>query len=101
MVNSSYSFTEIRYNSGMLKKAPHLDTTPEAEAVLIQLLRDKPPTIRVAEAVFASNRVVEQCKNAIRRMNPGMSEDEVKLRFIELSYGQEIANNVRAYLADR
>ncbi len=91
----------IRYNSGMSKPATSLDTTPEAEAVLIQLLRAKPPARRLEEAVFASNRVAEQCKNAIRRMNPGISEDEVSLRFIELNYGPEIANNVRTYLADK
>ena len=85
----------------MSKPAAILDTTPEAEAVLIQLLRDKPPIRRVEEAISASNRVAEQCKNAIRRMNSGISEDEVSLRFIELNYGADLANNVRAYLADK
>ena len=85
----------------MSKTASHLDTTPEAGAVLIQLLRAKSPTMRVHEAVSASNRVAEQCKNAIRRMNSGISEYQVRLRFIELNYGPEIANNVRAYSADK
>ncbi len=87
----------------MSKPAPAeiLDTTPEAEAVLIQLLRAKPPARRLEEAVSASNRVAEQCKNAIRRMNPGISEDEVSLRFIELSYGPEIAHSVRAFLVPK
>jgi len=99
MVNSNSFLIGIRYNTAMSKPAAILDTTPEAEAVLIQLIRDKPPTRRVEEAVLASNRVAEQCKNAIRRLNSGISEDEVRLRFIELNYGPEIANNVRAYLA--
>lgn len=85
----------------MPKPTTILDTTPEAEAVLIQLLRAKPPAKRVDEAVSASNRVAEQCKNAIRRMNSEISEDEVRLRFIELNYGPEIANKVRAYLAKK
>jgi hypothetical protein len=85
----------------MSKPKPILDTAPEAESVLIQLLQSKSPTRRLEEAVSASNRVAEQCKNAIRRMNPGISEDEVKLRFIQLNYGQEIANCVRAYLAGK
>ncbi len=56
--------------------------------------------MRVYSAVCASNRVAEQCKNAIRRSQPQISEDEIKLRFIELNYGQEIANEVRAYLSN-
>jgi hypothetical protein len=85
----------------MIRSAKILDTTPEAEAVLIQMLRAQPPAKRLADAVSASNCVAEQCKNAIRRMNPGISEDEVRLRFIELNYGSEIALRVRAYLADK
>lgn len=78
-----------------------LDTTPEAEAVLIQLIRAKPPARRLEEAVLASNRVAEQCKEAIRRKNPELSEHEVKLQFIELNYGQDLAESVKAYLADQ
>ena len=51
-----------------------IDTAPEVEAVLIRLLRAKPPARRLEEAVAASNRVAEQCKQAIRRMNPELSE---------------------------
>jgi hypothetical protein len=75
------------------------DTSPEAESVLIGILRDKPACMRLRDAVSASNLVAEQCKNAIRRRHPQISEDEVKLRFIELNYGREIANEVRAYLS--
>lgn len=74
------------------------DTLPDAESVLIGLLRDRPASLRLGDAVTASNRVAQQCKNAIRRNQPKISEDEVKLRFIELNYGQEIADEVRAHL---
>ncbi len=57
--------------------------------------------MRLGDAVSASNRVAEQCKNAIRRIHPQITEDEVKLRFIELNYGQEIAADVRAYLSNK
>ncbi len=75
------------------------DTSEDAEAVLIELLRAKSPTRRLQDAISASNLVAEQCKNAIRRMNPGISEDEVRLRFVELNYGDAIGSKVRAYLA--
>jgi hypothetical protein len=74
------------------------DTLPEAESVLIGLLRVRPAHLRLSDAVTASNRVAQQCKNAIRRNHPKISEDDLKLRFIELNYGQEIADEVRAYL---
>lgn len=85
----------------MPKQAIIRDTTPEAESVLIQMLRKRPAPMRLGDAVSASNRVAEQCKNAIRRIHPQITEDEVKLRFIELNYGQEIAADVRAYLSNK
>jgi len=77
------------------------DTTPEAESILIRLIQDKPATVRLGDAVAASNRVAQQCKSAIRRSHPGLSEEEIKLRFIALNYGQEIADDVRAYLGNK
>lgn len=77
------------------------DTSPEAELTLIRLLRAKPACKRLGDAVSASNRVAQQCKNAIRRRHPEISEEEIKLRFIEINYGSEIANEVRTYLSNR
>lgn len=57
--------------------------------------------MRLCDAVSASNRVAEQCKNAIRRRHPRISEDEIKLRFIELNYGPEIAASVRSYISSK
>ena len=73
------------------------DTSPEAEAVLIDLIRRTPPHFRSQQAINASSRVAAQCKAAIRRNNPGISEREVGLRFIEINYGQELADEVRAW----
>ena len=72
--------------------------------MLIDLIRNKPSHVRLSEAIDSSNRVAEQCKNAIRRRHPEFSEYEVKLRFIELNYGNEMdygnemANKLRAWL---
>ena len=89
------------YNECMPEPNFIIDTAPEAEAVLIRLLRAKPPARRLEEAVAASNRVAEQCKQAIRRMNPKLSEAEVRLRFIEINYGKDLAENVKTYLAGK
>ena len=85
----------------MSKPSSIRDTTPEAEAVLIQLIRSRPPTKRIEDAVSSSNRVAEQCKNAIRRSNPQITDEEVRLRFIELNYGPEMAVSVRGYLVGK
>ena len=76
-----------------------VDTSSEAEAVLVQLIRKQDPAKRLADAVSASNRVALQCKDAIIRANPEFSTQQVNLRFIELNYGQELADSVRNFLA--
>ena len=81
--------------------SPIRDTSPEANALLIQLVRDKPNHLRLEDAVMASNRVAEQCKDAIRRSDPELSEDEIKLRFIAINYGQKLADEVRAYVGEK
>lgn len=75
------------------------DTSPQAESVLIQLIRSKSPPDRLRDALLASNRVALQCKNAIRRRHPEFSEEEVSLMFIEVNYGPDLAKNVRDWLA--
>ena len=76
------------------------DTSDEADAVLTQLILQQDPSKRLAAAVAASNRVAQQCKDAILRANPEISSQEVDLRFIELNYGLELANDVREFLAE-
>lgn len=83
----------------MSKPSSIHDTRPEAEQVLIDLIRNRPAHVRLADAIDSSNRVAQQCKNAIRRANPEISDDELGLRFVELNYGSEKANELRAWLA--
>lgn len=80
-------------------KHNNFDTSPEADAVITQLTLQQEPSKRLARAVAASNRVARQCKAAILRTNPEISSQEVNLRFIELNYGRELADNVRNFLA--
>ncbi|MEZ6094686.1 MAG: hypothetical protein R3C03_10690 [Pirellulaceae bacterium] len=80
---------------------PINDTALDAEEILIQLIRQQTPTQRVSKAIAASNLAAQQCKDAIRRANPGISEEEVGLRFIELNYGRKLAQEVRLFLAEQ
>jgi hypothetical protein len=77
------------------------DTDPEAERVQIELLRQAGPARRLQMGLSLSAWVITMAKNAIRRSMPEASELEVDLRFVELHYGRELADDVRRYLAAR
>lgn len=44
-----------------------------------------------------SNQVKQMAFAAIRRRHPEFDEDEVRLKFIELTYGKTLADNVREW----
>lgn len=44
-----------------------------------------------------SREVIRLSKAAIRRRHPEYSEEEVGLKFIELNYGADLADSVRAW----
>ena len=74
------------------------DTSREAETVQIELLRKLTLAERFAKLRALTARTVRLSKRAIARANPDLSPEELKLRFIELHYGKELAERVRAYL---
>jgi hypothetical protein len=39
--------------------------------------------------------------DAIRRRHPELSRDEVQLRFLELTYGKSLADDVRRWKSER
>jgi len=77
------------------------DTRPEAAAVQMELLRRASPGRRISLALSLSDSVRALSRQAIRRVHPGLSEREVGLRFVALSYGEELERAVRAELARR
>jgi len=77
------------------------DTRPEAEAVQLALLRRASPQRRLSLALSLSGSVCGLSRRAIRRANPGFSDEEVGLRFVALHYGAKLADAVRAELARR
>ena len=77
------------------------DTDPEAERAQIELLRQAGPARRLAMAVSLSDQAISLARQAIRNWMPGATEEEVGLRFVELHYGRELADEVRRYLAER
>ena len=75
----------------------HSDTSAEAEAVQLKLIRQMPPSTRLEKALALSCEVIQLGKAAIRRRHPDFCEEEIRIKFIELNYGQELAEAVRAW----
>jgi hypothetical protein len=77
------------------------DTTPEAERVQIELLRKAGPERRFHLARSLSQTMIQASRDNIGRLHPEVDEEELKLLFVELYYGKELADCVRVYLEKR
>jgi len=77
------------------------DTTPDAEEVQLQLLRAKSPTERGAMAFRLSDNVARASKRAIQKAHPEFTAVQVGQFFVELHYGRELADALRAYQGSR
>jgi len=77
------------------------DTSPDAERVQIELLRKLTVAERFAKVRALTARTVGLSKRAIARANPDLGPEDLKLKFIELHYGKELAQRVREYLSNR
>lgn len=71
------------------------DTSNEAHQIQLEGLRRMTPQQRIAKTCELSHRVRKMAFDAIRRRYPDYSEEEVRLAFIELTYGRELADAVR------
>jgi hypothetical protein len=82
-------------------QARSADTDPEAERVHFEMLRKAGPARRAQMALSLSAQVISLAHRAIRQSTGLTDPVEVRLRFVELHYGSELAAAVRAYLAAR
>ena len=77
------------------------DTSPEAYAVQLELLHQMSPAQRIQKTFAWSNQLKRMAMDAIRRRHPDFDEAQVRLKFIELTYGKELAENVKKYQEDQ
>jgi hypothetical protein len=77
------------------------DTSPEAEKVQIELLRQATNAQRLAMALSLTDLAIRLARRAIARANPGLSQQELDLIYLDVHYGRELADRVRDYLKDR
>ena len=73
------------------RSAAVTDTSPEAEEVLLELLRDAPPW-RKLELVCDLNRALRQLVlSELAQSYPDKSESELRVLLAERLYGTEVA----------
>ena len=77
------------------------DTTLDAERVQVALLRAAPVARRLHLALALSATVIGAARRALARAQPHASARELDLRFVELHYGTETAEGLRAELDRR
>ena len=77
------------------------DTSPESEAVQLELVRKMPAAKRVEKAIQLSNELLRLSKAAIRRRHPDFSEEQVGIKFVELHYGVDLAAAMQHQLESR
>ena len=74
------------------------DTSPEAEKVQIELLRRATVAERFAMMESLTTMTINLSRRAIARANPELTPEELNLKWVELNYGKELADNVREYI---
>ena len=77
------------------------DTTPEAEAVQVTLLRAASVGRRLHLAFALSATVIGAARRAIARAHPNASTRELDVLFVELHYGADLAAGLQADLERR
>jgi hypothetical protein len=77
------------------------DTHPDAEAVQLDLMRRMSSAERVMIARNLGIFAFALMHRSLREAYPEAPESELKLKFIELQYGSDLADRVRAYCRNR
>jgi hypothetical protein len=77
------------------------DTSPEAERVQIELIRQASSARLFGLVRSLSQTLLRASRKNIHNLHPELSKVELDLLFVELYYGKELAERVRAYLEER
>ncbi len=73
------------------------DTSPEAHDIQMGILARMTPRERFQICDRLSTEVKEMAMQAIRRLHPFFDDEEVQNRFVELQFGKELAEKLRAW----
>jgi hypothetical protein len=73
------------------------DTDPDTERAQIDLLRAAGPSRRASLALGLTQTVIDLSRRALRSARPELPEPEIEALWVELHYGREIADGLRAH----
>ena len=76
-------------------KTQSSDTSPEVERVQIELLRKMSPAKKFSLVRSMTRTMIQASRANIQTLHPDADENELRLLFIELYYGKELADRVR------
>ena len=77
------------------------DTALDAIDAQLACFRRLSPQERLQKMLASSRRGRDLALAAIRRIDPGLPETEVRLRYLAIAYGDHIAAEVRTWLGAR
>ncbi|KAA3616368.1 MAG: hypothetical protein DWQ05_11570 [Calditrichaeota bacterium] len=79
-------------------KTQSIDTSPEAEKILISLIRKASLSKRIIQTLSLSQTTIQLSKRAIARANKELNAEQIKLLFIAYHYGEDLAVQIKKYL---
>lgn len=82
-------------------KTQSRDTSEAAERVQIELMRAAGPVRRVQMAFSLSQSALMGSRHALCKARPGLDEAALKLEFVRLTYGEELAQRLARHLEAR
>jgi hypothetical protein len=74
------------------------DTSAEALEVQLEMFRRMTPQERIAKTSSWSSQIKRMGFDAIRRRHPEFDERQVQCKYIELTYGEDLAAGFRSCL---
>ncbi len=77
------------------------DTSAEALEVQLEIFRRMTPQERIAKASSWSTQIKRMGFEAIRRRHPEFDERQVQCKYIELTYGKDLAAGFRSCLENK
>ena len=76
------------------------DTSKEAEAIQIAILRKKSISERFDLAVALTNMTISLTKEGMRQRNPELNNHEINYLFIKHHHGEDLAESFKKYVKD-
>ena len=74
------------------------DTSEQAEQQQLELFRRLTPIERIQKVCRLSSNLRQMAMDSIRRHYPELSDRECQLKFVEITYGQELSVAVEQYI---